>query len=154
MGMDKSGTQTLPAGVWTKLVSFTVRSGYPSTNITNNTLVMDTTGSGDLRFRGGFVSTAFTQQFRVVKNGTTVVGSAANTGVTTTIAGQSIVPGDTFELQGFASQGGGFSDVAGGAANTFLEYNQVTSTQSVAGTTSEVWGRSGTLVAEEVVSGT
>jgi hypothetical protein len=153
MGMDKSGTQTLPAGTWTKLVTFTVRSGYPSTTITNSTLVMDTTGSGSVRYRGAFAAALGTQQFRVVKNGTTVLGTA-NAATTTTIAGVSIVPGDTLELQGFASSAGGFSDVSAGAANTFLEYNQTTSTQNVAGTTSEVWGRSGTLAVQEVIAGT
>lgn len=154
MGMDKSGTQTLPAGVWTKLLTFTVRSGYPSTTITNSTLVMDTTGSGDIRFRGAFTVAGFTQQFRVVKNGSTVLGSAANTGVTTTISAQSVALGDTLELQGFASQAGGWSDVAAGAANTFLEYNQLTSTQQVNATSSRVWGTSGTLGLQGNAAGT
>lgn len=154
MGMDKSGTQTLPAGTWTKLTTFTVRSGYPSTVITNNTIVMDTTGSGTIRWRGAFVSTAFTQQFRVVRVSNSAVIGTVNTATIGTVNGVTVTPGEAFELQGFASQAGGFSDVAGGAANTWLEYNQVTSTQSVDGTVTADWGRTGNVNVDAVTDGT
>lgn len=152
MGMDKSGNQTLALGVWVKLTTWTVRSGYPSTVITNNTLVMNTNGTGDIRYRGTFTGTLGTQQVRVVKNGTTVLGTA-NAATTTTISAQSLLNGDTLELQGFASTSG-FSDISGGAANTFLEWNQTTSTQQVDGTRSQVWAAAGTLAVQQNVSGT
>lgn len=153
MGMDKSGTQTLAAGVWTKLTPMVVRSGYPATVLTSDTLVIDVTGVGDIRFKGTFSTTGFTQQFRVVKNGTTVLGSAANTGVTTTISGVSMAAGDTLELQGFASSAGGWSNVNGGSTSTFLEYNQTASTQQLNASRTRVWGISGTLSQMEAADG-
>lgn len=153
MGMDKNGNQTLASlSTWTKLTAWTVRSGYPSTVITNNTLVMDANAIGNIRYRGVFNSALGTQQVRVVKNGVTVLGTA-NGSVTTTISAQTVAIGDTLELQGFASTSG-FNVVNGGAANTFLEFNQTSSEQNVAGTTTDTWGRSGTLSETAVTAGT
>src|SRR5690606_32292571 len=123
MGMDKSGTQNLSANnTWIKLTGFTVRAGYPATNIVDSELVIDVNATGDISFRGTFSLTSGTQQFRVVLNGTTVLGSPANTGVTGTILGQSLSAGDTLELQAFASAS--FADtVSAGAANTFLVFD-------------------------------
>lgn len=154
MGMDKSGSQTVtPTSTWVKLLSFTARSGYGSTVITSSALVMDVTGIGDIRFRGTFSAALGTQQFRVVKNGSTVLGSAANNATTTTISAQSVTAGDTLELQAFASAGG-FDSVSPGATATFLEYNQTSSNQNVTGTRADAWGISGTLALQDVVSGT
>lgn len=144
MGMDKSGTQSLPTATWTKLTSFVVRSGYPSTVITSSALVMNITGVGDIRFRGQFSSSFGTQQFRVVKNGVTVLGSPANTGVTTTISAQSVVPGDTLELQGF-SDSGFAQTVSAGAAATFLEFNQTSQNQTIGGSQTVSWDRTAAL---------
>lgn len=151
MGMDKSGSQTLPLNTWTKLTSWTVRSGYGSTVITNNTLVMNVNGIGNIRYRGTFNGALGTQQVRVVKNGSTVLGTA-NGSTTTTISAQTVANGDTLELQGFASTSG-FDQITGGAANTFLEYNQTSSEQNVAGTVTETWGRTGTLSQTAAIDG-
>lgn len=153
MGMDKSGNQTLSSlSTWTKLTTWTVRSGYPLTSIVNNTLTMDANATGDIRYRGTFNGALGTQQVRVVKNGVTVLGTA-NGSVTTTIPAQTVAVGDTLELQGFASTSG-FNTINGGAANTFLEFNQTSSEQSVTATTTEVWGRTGTLSQSAVTEGT
>lgn len=124
MGMDKSGTQDLSANsTWIKLTGFTVRAGYPATNIVDSELVIDVNATGDISFRGTFSFAYGTQQFRVVLNGTTVLGSPANTGVTGTILGQSLSAGDTLELQAFASETW-IDTVNAGATDTFLVFDQ------------------------------
>lgn len=145
MGMDKSGTQTLASvNTWIKLVTFTVRSGYPSTVITNSTLVMNVAALGNIRFLGTFTFASGTQQFRVVKNGSTVLGSPANTGVTTTISAQTVASGDTLELQAFASAA--FANtVAAGAASTFLEFNQTSQLFTAEASQTVSWNRTATL---------
>jgi hypothetical protein len=151
--MDKSGTQSIGSvGVWVKLTTFTVRSGYPSTVITNHTLVMDITGTGDIEFKGTFSSTFGTMQFRVVKNGTTVLGTPANTGVVGTITGVSVVPGDTLELQAFT---GSFTGtVNAGATNTYLQFTQVTSLKNLdAGSQTINWAASGALGKSAALAG-
>lgn len=153
MGMDKSGNQTLAnASTWEKLTSFTVRSGYPSTVITNSTLVMNDTTTGTLRYRIDFDSVSGTQRVRVVLNGTTIVGAQANRAVTTTVTGVAVNNGDTLELQGFASGSSTFREVLAGSANTFLEFNQTV--YVLDGAKDTAWNRSGTLANTEVVAGT
>lgn len=139
MGMDKSGTQAISSNVWTKLVTFTVRTGYPLTNISGDSLVLDG-GTGDVRFRGDFTSVGNTQQFRVTKNGSTVVGSVANTGVTTTVSAQTFVNGDTLSLEAFTDTG--FSARRTVASGGFLEFNQTTTNYDVDASRGVVWGRS------------
>jgi len=157
MGMDKSGAQTMVTTGYTKLTTFTVRSGYPATSIVNSTLVMDATGTGTLRYQANLTNASSFGQgtMRVVRNGTTVVDGPVTTGTVRTSGSISVVPGDTLELQ--VQAGSTFATaIVPGSANTgtWLEYNQVTSQQSVNGTASEVWGRSGTLAVQEVVAGT
>lgn len=153
MGMDKSGTQTLAnASEWIKLTSLTVRSGYPSTVLTNNTLVMDETTTGTLRYRIDFTNSSGTQRVRVVLNGVTIVGAQANKAITTTVTGVSVTNGDTLELQGFASGTSTFRVVSSGAANTFLEFNQTV--YPIDGQHTATWSRSGTLSQTPVVAGT
>ena len=154
MGMDKSGTQNLASNsVWIKLLTFVARSGYPSTVITNSTLVMDVAAVGDIRFRGTFSSSSGTQQFRVVLNGTTVLGSAANSGVTTTISAQTVAAGDTLELQAFASAS--FADtVAAGSTNTFLEFNQTSQLHSLAATHTTTWSTTADIVVNKTLEAT
>lgn len=145
MGMDKSGTQTLPVSTWTKITGWTVRSGYPSTSIVNNCLVMDQVSTGNIRFRGNFSISGTTQQFRVVKNGVTVLGSAVNLATIGNISAVSMVPGDTLELQGFGSTSTSFTVVQAGAAQTFLEWNQTTSNQNIDGGRTVNWDRTAAL---------
>ncbi|WP_052372761.1 hypothetical protein [Nocardia otitidiscaviarum] len=122
--MDKSGDQTIALSTWVKLLTFTVRAGYPATVITNNALVMDAAVSGQVRWRGAFNAVFGTQQFRVVRNGSTVIGTVNNATIGT-VNGVAVAIGDTLELQGFANINGA-NTVVGGGSNTFLEFNQTT----------------------------
>lgn len=126
MGMNKSGNQELAStSTWHQLTTFTVRSGFPATVITSNRLVMDEARTGRVVFRGAFTSGGGTQQFRAVLNGSTVIATV-NTTIVSTTENVVVVPGDTIELQAFASSF--LNDtVSGGAANTYL-YFEVTST--------------------------
>lgn len=140
MGMDKSGTFSLGAtSTWVKVQGFVARAGYPATVITSHALVMDTPGTGNIRWRGQFGATLGTQQFRVVKNGVTVVGAAVNQSVTGTASGITMAPGDTLELQGFSQQSGAWGTVSAGAAVTFLEWNQTTSNQDISASQTTTW---------------
>lgn len=152
MGMDKSGTQALPLSTWTKITSWTVRTGYPSTVITSDTLAINAAGGGNIRFRGAYTAVLGTQQFRVVRNGSTVLGSAANQGVTTTINSITVSPGDTLELQGFASSNG-WNVVNSGAANTFLEWNQTTTDQTIGGSQTIGWAATGAVNQGQGIAG-
>lgn len=152
MGMDKSGTQALGTGTWVKITGWVVRTGYPSTVITSNTLAINAAGGGNVRFRGAYTATLGTQQFRVVKNGSTVLGSAANAGVTTTINSITLANGDTLELQGFASSAG-WDVVNPGAANTFLEWNQTTTDQTIGGAQTISWASTGTVNQGQGIAG-
>lgn len=142
MGMDKSGTHNIAVtSTWVKVTGWVARSGYGSTVITNNALVMDTPGTGNVRWRGAFGATLGTQQFRVVKNGTTVLGTAVNHGVIGTASSITMAPGDTIELQAFtgSSAANPWGTVQAGAANTFVEWNQTTSNQDIEATRAVTW---------------
>lgn len=151
MGMDKSGTQVVPLSTWTKITGWTVRSGYPSTVITSDTLAINATGGGNIRFRGQFNAALGTQQFRVVRNGTTVLGSPANASVTTTINSITVSPGDTLELQGFASTNG-WNTVSAGSEVTFLEWNQTTSNYDITATQTIGWSSAAALAVDTSVT--
>lgn len=142
MGMDKSGTFALGvANTWVKVQGFVARAGYPATVITNHALVMDTPGTGNIRWRGQFGAGLGTQQFRVVKNGVTVVGAAVNMNVIGTASAITMAIGDTLELQGFSNNTGAWGTVQPGAAVTFLEWNQTTSNQDISVSQSTTWDR-------------
>lgn len=147
MGMDKSGTFNLvAASTWVKVQGFVARSGYPSTVITSHALVMDAGGIGNLRWRGGYGANLGTQQFRVVLNGTTVVGAAVNHSVIGTAAGITVTAGDTLELQGFVSTATNpWGTVQPGAAVTFLEWNPTTTSQNIDATQTVSWNRTADL---------
>lgn len=160
MGMDKSGTFSLGAtSTWVKIQGFVARAGYPATVITNHALVMDTPGTGNIRWRGGFGAQLGTQQFRVVKNGTTVVGAAVNQSVIGTANGITMAIGDTLELQGFSQLSGAWGTVQPGSTTTFLEWNQTTSNQDIEATQSIGWnisaaaGQGTTVAAADTVIG-
>jgi hypothetical protein len=153
MGMDKSGQQTIAVSTWVKLLTFTVRSGYPSTVITTSDLVMDVTGTGNIRFRGSYTVIGGTQQFRVVKNGVTVLGSAANSTVTTTISAQTVAAGDTLELQAFTSAS--FANtVDTGSTLTFLEYNQTSQNLTLSASQVNNWTATASLSQGGPIGGT
>lgn len=141
MGMDKSSTQNLSSNnVWVKVTGWTVRTGFPATVITNNSLVMDQARTGTVTWRGAFVFATGTQQFRAVLNGTPV-GAATNNGIVGTQTMVSVQPGDTLDLEAFASVS--FADtVNSGAANTYI-YFEVTSTPHTGEATQSIgWDRS------------
>jgi hypothetical protein len=142
MGMDKSGTFALGvSNTWVKVQGFVARSGYGATVITNHALVMDTPGTGNIRWRGQFGAGLGTQQFRVVKNGSTIVGPAVNMNVIGTASSITMAIGDTLELQGFSSNTGAWGTVQPGAAVTFLEWNQTTSNQDISVSQATTWNR-------------
>jgi hypothetical protein len=142
MGMDKSGTFALGvSNTWVKVQGFVARSGYGATVITNHALVMDTPGTGNIRWRGQFGAGLGTQQFRVVKNGSTIVGPAVNMNVIGTASSITMAIGDTLELQGFSSNTGAWGTVQPGAAVTFLEWNQTTSNQDISVSRATTWNR-------------
>lgn len=99
MGMDKSGSHTTGQNSWVKLTGFVVRSGYPSTVISDNTLVLSESGVGNIAFTVSVQLTGDTQQARVVRNGSEVLGSVVNQGVVGTVPGVTVSAGDTLELQ-------------------------------------------------------
>jgi hypothetical protein len=142
MGMDKSGTFALGvSNTWVKVQGFVARSGYGATVITNHALVMDTPGTGNIRWRGQCGAGLGTQQFRVVKNGSTIVGPAVNMNVIGTASSITMAIGDTLELQGFSSNTGAWGTVQPGAAVTFLEWNQTTSNQDISVSQATTWNR-------------
>jgi hypothetical protein len=157
MGMDRTGaaTQTLPNSTsYSQLTGMVARSGYGSTVITSDRLVIDANGTGTLRYNVAFTSTFGSgQNMRVVKNGTTVVDGPVVANTIRTSASISVSAGDTLELQAQANVGSGWQTVGSGNT-TFLEYNQLTSTQQVNASRTRVWGISGTLGAQEVIGGT
>jgi hypothetical protein len=141
MGMDKSGQLNLPApnSTWHKVTGWTTRSGFPATVITNDALVMDAMATGTVEFRGTFTLTSGTQEFRAVLNGSTVIATVS-TGVTSTTPGVSVAPGDTLELQAFASSAT-FDTVSG--SNTYIQFTQTSTAYDVEATpTAITWLRS------------
>lgn len=151
MGMDKNGTQVLtPNNVWIKVATFTVRSGYPATVITSDSLQLNTGGTGTLRYNVTF-GLAAGQQMRVMR-GATILDGPVSAGSVRTSGSISVTAGDLIELWANA-QGSGFSQVASGAANTFLEFNQTTSIVNVDGVHTTTWGRTGSLVVQENTAG-
>lgn len=148
MGMNKSGTQTLARASWVKLTSFTVRSGYPDTVISNDALVMNAPGIGDITFQVSFESTGDVQQVRVVKNGSTVLGSAVNVGVLGTISGHSVTAGDTLELQGY-SDSFFTTRTRVTATSTFLAFDQTTQDHPASSGPEVGWYTSSSVEAEK-----
>lgn len=129
MGMDKSGDQAIADSVWVKVVSFTVRSGFPSTSIVDDALVMDVNGVGDIEYRGEFSSSIGNQNFRVVQNGTTVLDTVAAETIGT-VTSVSVATGDTLELQAFRD---GFGDtIIPGGSFTYLGYSQTAQEKFIA----------------------
>lgn len=146
MGMDKSGTQSISGSTWTKITSWTVRTGFPSTVITNNTLVMDQTALYEINWRGGFVSNLASQRFRVVLNGSTIISGETTNNTVGQIASQSLSNGDTLELQAFS--GGIFGNtlvVQQGSTITYLEAVALSTPWTAEATQTVTWNRSAAL---------
>lgn len=150
MGMDKSGSETVNAGAWVKLTGFTVRSGFPATNIVNSTLVLDESGVGNIEFRVSVQLTGDTQQVRVVLNGTTVLGSAVNQGVVGTVPGVSVSAGDTLELQ-FYSDSGFTQRRTVTATSTYVAFTQTTQDHPAGAGPNIGWYTSSTVNLERAV---
>src|SRR5678809_1014367 len=118
MGMDLASNYVLPnRNAWYKILGWTVRSGFPSTVITNDTLVMDVTRIGaTVTARATWtINTGSGQQMQVVKNGTTVVlGPFSGVSGVTQTATLNIAIGDTLELQGQSNSTVGFATLQSG----------------------------------------
>lgn len=66
-GMDKSGDQTISAGVWTKVTGWTVRSGYSGTVITSDGIQISGGGPSALVFSGTNGYAYNGRQIRIVR---------------------------------------------------------------------------------------
>lgn len=145
MGMDKSGNTAIAgSSAWVKVTVLVARSGYPATVITNNALVVDTGGDYSVTWRGSFVFDSGTQNFRVVRNGSTVLGTVA-TNTVGTVATVTLAAGDTIELQGQTSAFSGTgTQVEGGAANTYVYITPLSTPHTAEATQDIAWGRTAT----------
>lgn len=122
MGMYQSGGTQVIDDAWEKVTDWAAMASHPATNIVNDTLVMDATANVQINWRGEFEGNVGDQFFRVVLNGTTVLGTQTETEVPGTIPTYGVSAGDTLELQGFSSFGGTvYGDVLSGEPTTYLE---------------------------------
>ncbi|ORL15423.1 hypothetical protein A6I85_05980 [Prescottella equi] len=131
-GMDKVGTQALPAvssvtfANATKVTSWTSRSGFPQTVITNDSLVssapMTVSYSAKVTFSSGGVGSLV--QFWVVRNDTEIVANG-NTGATLT-GTVTLNANDTLSLWAAGHSGvtSGYRTVTAGV-NTFISWTVV-----------------------------
>lgn len=87
MGIDKSGTQAISQSTYTQITTFTTRSGFPSTVVSSNALVVAEAGiltlDGSITF--GAASTS-NKGYRVKVNGS-IVGTHESTANTATVTG-------------------------------------------------------------------
>ncbi|TWH63048.1 hypothetical protein L612_010000000010, partial [Rhodococcus rhodochrous J38] len=149
MGMNKSGAQSVAPGAWVKLEGFVVRSGFPATNIVNSALVMNESGMGDIAFQGYNQLTTHNIQFRVVLNGTTVLGSPVSARTPGAIPGVAVSAGDTLELQ--ALNNDFFARQVPGDANTYLTFTQTTQDHPAGAGPNIGWYTSSTVNLERAV---
>ncbi|WP_280451529.1 hypothetical protein [Nocardia cyriacigeorgica] len=127
MGMDKSGTLSLPAGTTATVAGWTVRSGYPGTVITGDALVSNGTKDVTIQCKVTLTSawgssTALT--LRVLKNGVSIgTGSIAFNATSTSFSvSTSLVSGDQISLQ-YTTPFGASGTIHQGSTNTYLYYD-------------------------------
>lgn len=119
-GMDKAGTWTIP-GAWARPPGWTIRSGFPDTEIEGDSLVMNGPGNIRISYRGGHNSGGFgyTITKRVLKNGTVLHSNSTIDTVHT--VDTSVVAGDLIWCEYQRTGGfGGSSTLLAGASETFL----------------------------------
>jgi hypothetical protein len=122
MGMDKSGTQQLPASSPTKITGWTVRSGHPDTSIVSDAMVMNGAGTGTVTFRGGTGSVNGTFEFRAYHNGVGI-GSWTNKNTVGSVTSVTVANGDTIELYAEASSAFPAQRVVSeGSTNTYIYF--------------------------------
>ena len=129
MGMDKSGTHSVSSSQTNQpVVTWTTRSGYPSTVITSNTLVASGAGNVTAQCRVTLSASWFSGtslQFDVTKNGVSIgtmlipFGSAVGT---FTPIPASLTNGDTIGLI-YTAPFGGSGTINGGSTSTYLYYD-------------------------------
>lgn len=119
MGMDKSGTQTLPAtSTMTKVTGWVARSGFGSTVITSDGLVMNgTLTSVTVHSKATIANNFGTRRHQLYLNGSPV-GTEQNSG-TEQAEVLSLVAGDRLELYARASTSAG-ATVSSGSSNTYI----------------------------------
>jgi hypothetical protein len=144
MGMDKSGTHQIPQSAWTQITSWTVRTGFPATVITSDRLVIDNAGTYTINWRAQYSASGGTQQFQIVHNGSTVIGSSSGQTGSGTITPINLAPGDTLELQGNSTSfNTNHRTVLAGSTTTYIEAIALTTPWTGdAQTTAITWNRS------------
>jgi hypothetical protein len=104
MGVDKSGTQSLAGAVWTKVVSWTVKSGYPDTVIDTDSLALRP-GTYDLD--GQFThDNPRISRVRLMKNASEVamLDSVVNVSTLRVLAGRiDFTTGDVLSLEAYTT---------------------------------------------------
>lgn len=161
MGMDKSGTFAMTAGTTASVTGWAARSGYPSTVIDSNTsLKSDVAANVIIQCKVTLTAqwTSFTAvQFKVLVNGVQV-GTTASIGfqgttVTFTNISTTLAVNDLVALQ-YITPSGVTGTIQSGAANTYLFYDQQSTTYNVDGTRALTFGTSGALALQRKVDGT
>jgi hypothetical protein len=119
MGMNKSGTQVIPStSTMTKLTGWTARSGFGSTVITSDGLVMNgTLTSVTVKFKATILNNFGTRRHQLYLNGSPV-GSDVAAGAEGS-AVLSLVAGDRLELYARTSSTSG-DTVQSGSTNTYI----------------------------------
>ncbi len=123
MGVDKAGTQAVPASTTTKLTGWATRSGYPETVIDNNDLVVNGPGNITPTLKITLTSNAPAAiPFRILKGGAQIASGNIPFNTTTaqiTAPSTPVVPGDRISAD--ISPGLGASvTIQSGPANTFM----------------------------------
>lgn len=121
MGMDNTTAAFLGQNTWAKVTGMTVRSGFGSTSIVNDGLVMDGAGAKTVTFKGTFQASGIgNPRFQAYLNGT-AIGSAVAPGTVGTVTGVTVVAGDRLELWGFSDAfGAQWETTSPGSTNTYL----------------------------------
>jgi hypothetical protein len=119
MGMDKSGVFNVsPAnGTPVKVTGWTVRAGFPNTQIVNDELVMNGHGNVTITYRGDLAGNFGTRTFYAYKNG--VQQDSVTDATEDTTASIPVAPGDTIALYASTTSVSG-DDVQPGSAVTYI----------------------------------
>ena len=135
-GMSKNSTaQNGTVSTWTKVIGWDVRSGYPTTTITSDSLEVAAGAAGTVNVAAQ-VKYAYeygTHQCRVKKNGTVVLTSATNnypsvgsgntSGAVAVSGSVSVAAGDLLTLEFYTDTGFSGADGITTGVNTYLTYS-------------------------------
>jgi hypothetical protein len=125
-GIDKNTNQQLSRNVWTYLTNWAVRSGYPGTVLSSNSLVVDGSGTVQISAQVNWTGNDFDDPrgFRVLLDGSVIwtVTTSAD-GPISGVRQQQVSAGQRLTMQAYSDRLiTGNRVVAGGSSNTFLYY--------------------------------